>query len=173
MKSRNDPCRERPRTICDNFQTSRREDHPWSKGGTLMIDPETIAKAKRALGRQLAAYRDAAGLNQHQLAPLVHYGRSTGANVETGRQTCARTFWERCDRTLAAGGILLQAHEELVALIRRQRADSARRREGGHAAADRHGLPDRVTVTSPAHLDEILVHLRDQWHAQVKTDNLL
>ncbi|WP_157410754.1 hypothetical protein [Actinoplanes rectilineatus] len=31
----------------------------------------------------------------------------------------------------------------------------------------------RVTVTSPAHLDEILVHLRDQWHAQVKTDNLL
>jgi tetratricopeptide (TPR) repeat protein len=32
---------------------------------------------------------------------------------------------------------------------------------------------NHVTVTSPTHLDEILVHLREQWHAQVKTDNLL
>ena len=40
-------------------------------------------------------------------------------------------------------------------------------------AVERPGLNDRVTVTSPSHLDEILVHLRDQWHAQVKTDNLL
>jgi tetratricopeptide (TPR) repeat protein len=33
--------------------------------------------------------------------------------------------------------------------------------------------PDRLVVTSPAHLREILVHLREQWHALVKTDNLL
>ena len=45
-----------------------------------MIDSEAIAEAKRALGRQLAAYRDAAGLNQHQLAQLIHYGRGTIAN---------------------------------------------------------------------------------------------
>jgi len=31
----------------------------------------------------------------------------------------------------------------------------------------------RLTITSQAHLDEVLVHLRDQWHALVKTDNLL
>jgi tetratricopeptide (TPR) repeat protein len=30
-----------------------------------------------------------------------------------------------------------------------------------------------VTLSSPAHLDEILSHLREQWHALVKTDNLL
>jgi tetratricopeptide (TPR) repeat protein/transcriptional regulator with XRE-family HTH domain len=205
-----------------------------------MIDPEIIADAKRSLGRQLAAYRDAAGLNQHQLAPRVHFGRSTVANVETGRQTCSRTFWERCDQTLAAGGALLRAYEELAALIREQHADTARRRaarvaqsapvptpqvaadflasetaaarvtvsvrldgrevamslsrrdllQGGvgtfleafafgsqtdllREGAQASGRPDRVTVTSPAHLDEILAHLREQWHAQVKTDNLL
>jgi len=46
-----------------------------------MIDPETVTEAKRALGRQLAAYRDAAGLKQSQLAPLVLYGRSTIAEL--------------------------------------------------------------------------------------------
>jgi hypothetical protein len=206
-----------------------------------MIDPEAVAEAKRALGRQLAAYRGAAGLNQHQLAPRVLYGRSTIANVETGRQTCSRTFWQRSDQVLAAGGALLRAYEELADLIREQRADTARRLEercvpkskrvltpqvsaGHHAsqaaadtmmlsvrldgrevivslsrrdllhvgvgtlleafafgrqsdmlreAAQRPGLPDRVTVISPAHLDEIRAYLREQWHAQVKTDNLL
>jgi hypothetical protein len=34
-------------------------------------------------------------------------------------------------------------------------------------------LAERITVTSPAHLDHILIHLREQWHALVKTDNLL
>jgi hypothetical protein len=34
-------------------------------------------------------------------------------------------------------------------------------------------LAERVTVTSTAHLTEILTHLREQWHALVKTDNLL
>lgn len=40
-------------------------------------------------------------------------------------------------------------------------------------AVERPRPTDRVTMTSPAHLDEILEHLREQWHAQVKTDNLL
>jgi hypothetical protein len=34
-------------------------------------------------------------------------------------------------------------------------------------------LAPQVKIASPAHLDEILVHLREQWHALVKTDNLL
>ena len=201
-----------------------------------MIDPEMVAEAKRALGRQLATYRNAAGLKQSQLAPRVLYGRSTIANVETGRQTCSRTFWERTDRVLAADGALLRAYEELAALVRQQHADAARRLKESRQAATRQGsiglnaseaaadmvtlsvrldgrevivqlsrrdllqvgvgtflevfafgqqadmlrdaaqkprLPERLTVTAPAHLEEILVHLREQWHAQVKTDNLL
>jgi hypothetical protein len=32
---------------------------------------------------------------------------------------------------------------------------------------------DRLVVTSPAHLREIVAHLREQWHVLVRTDNLL
>jgi len=63
-----------------------------------MIDPEAIAEARRALGRQLAAYREAAGLIQEQLVPLIHYGRSTIASAETGYSTCSRTFWHAATR---------------------------------------------------------------------------
>ena len=74
-----------------------------------MIDPNEITAARHALGRLLAQYRKAAGLNQRDLAPHTYYGRSTIANVETGRQNVPRDFWERCDRTLNADGRLLAA----------------------------------------------------------------
>ena len=203
-----------------------------------MIDPEMVAEAMRALGRQLAAYRDAAGLKQQELAPKIHYGRSTIANVEVGRQTCSRTFWERCDQALAAEGVLLRAYEQFKALTREQQAGVARRMEetrvaqfhqltapatlayppvtagtvmlsiqlegrevhvplgrrvllqagvgtlleafglgqqsdAAHEIAQQPQAPDRLAVTSPAHVEEILVHLRDQWHTLVRTDNLL
>src|SRR5690242_16314275 len=32
---------------------------------------------------------------------------------------------------------------------------------------------ERLTIMSPAHLEQIVIHLREQWHALVKTDNLL
>ena len=32
---------------------------------------------------------------------------------------------------------------------------------------------ERLTIASPAHLDEVLIYLREQWHTLVKTDNLL
>jgi tetratricopeptide (TPR) repeat protein len=32
---------------------------------------------------------------------------------------------------------------------------------------------ERLAIASPAHLQEILIHLREQWHTLVKTDNLL
>ncbi len=205
-----------------------------------MIAPEAITKAKHALGRQLAAYRDAAGLKQQELAPKIHYGRSTIANVETGRQTGSRMFWERCDQALDAQGALLRAYEDLKTLTRERQADVARRMEhkriaqyqqltapatttgsfiaGGAAstmmlqlqiegrevlvpldrrvllqagvgtlleafdfgqvgptqsAIETPGPVERLAVTSPTHVDEILSHLREQWHALVRTDNLL
>jgi tetratricopeptide (TPR) repeat protein len=219
-----------------------------------MIDPETITEAKRALGRQLAACRDAAGFNQHRLAKEIHFGRSTIANAETGYSTCSRTFWQRCDQVLQADGALLRGYDDLQALIGTQRAYVAEWAEAKRVAKfrelqDRHaedmlgaedatgtlspdgalpkpgpdtvvlrlqldgrevvvplgrrlllqagigslveafalgqqfdrlrdiaaqpGSAERLTVTSHAHLEQILVHLREQWHALVKTDNLL
>jgi len=90
-----------------------------------VIDPSEIAAARQALGRLLAKYRKAAGLNQHQLAPHTHYGRSTIANVEVGRQNVPRDFWERCEQALSAGGRLLAASERLDQLLRQQREETA------------------------------------------------
>jgi len=42
-----------------------------------------------------------------------------------------------------------------------------------HDVVQRPWRVERLTIASPAHLQEILVHLREQWHALVKTDNLL
>src|SRR5262249_1963841 len=64
--------------------------------------------ARRALGAQLAALREAAGLTQHALAPLVGYGRSTVGNVEVGLQRVPRSFWVRCDEVFATAGQLTE-----------------------------------------------------------------
>src|SRR5262249_43218024 len=90
--------------------------------------------ARQALGRLLAGYRKAAGLNQYQLAPHTCYGRSTIANVETGRQNVPRDFWERTDRAVNAGGRLLAESERLDALVRQQREEAARLAQGEQAA---------------------------------------
>src|SRR5215813_5336273 len=131
--------------------------------------------ARQALGRLLAEYRQATGLNQHQLAPHTYYGRSTIANVETGRQNVPRDFWERADQAVNAGGALLAAADQLEALVQRQReetaqlADIKREREqhlpGLRQVAELASSPEQVGV--------LLDHLRDQWHLLVKTDNLL
>lgn len=63
-----------------------------------MIAPNDIVAAREALGAHLAASRDAAGLKQKELAAALHYGRSSVANVETGRQNVPRRFWVACDR---------------------------------------------------------------------------
>ncbi|MBN1173837.1 MAG: helix-turn-helix domain-containing protein, partial [Micromonosporaceae bacterium] len=91
-----------------------------------MITPEVIAETKRMLGRQLAAYREASGMNQRQLAPIINYGRSTIANAETGYSICSRVFWERCDQALQASGAILSGYDDLQNMIRNQRLDTAR-----------------------------------------------
>ncbi len=90
-----------------------------------MIDPGDITAARRALGRQLAKFRRAKGYNQHQLASHAHYGRSSIANVEVGRQNVPRDFWLRCDQLLEANGTLLRGYDQLQALIGRQRRETA------------------------------------------------
>lgn len=88
-----------------------------------MAESEHVAEARRALGRKLAAYRRAAGLNQVTLAPLTSYGRSTIANVEIGRQNADRSFWERADKALHADGILLAEFDQLTAMTRAAHRD--------------------------------------------------
>src|SRR5262249_37239560 len=78
------------------------------------------------------------GINQHQLAKQIHFGRSTVANAETGYSTCSRRFWEECDAVLDAQGVLIRAYGELQALIRQQHSDVAQLMDAERAAMYRH-----------------------------------
>uniref|UniRef100_UPI001E59F6ED helix-turn-helix domain-containing protein n=1 Tax=Salinispora arenicola TaxID=168697 RepID=UPI001E59F6ED len=79
---------------------------------------EHIREECRVLGRQLAARRLLAELNQAELGIQIGYSRSTVASVETGRTRAHRDFWERCDHELAAGGELMAGFRRLDALVR-------------------------------------------------------
>lgn len=90
------------------------------------MDPSAELRARRDLGRALAALRDAAGYTQDTFAPLTGYSRSTLANVETGRQRAPRGFWIRCDSLLTAGGRLTAEHDRIEAARRdHQKAEAA------------------------------------------------
>jgi hypothetical protein len=120
-----------------------------------VIDPNEVVAARRALGRRLATYRRAAGLNQHQLAPHTHYGRSTVANVEVGRQHVPRGFWERADAAVGGGGTLTAHYDELVLLLRRQQREIAEAEAAGRTASHEEdgsvlgGLLGRTAVPDP------------------------
>ncbi|GIJ34458.1 helix-turn-helix domain-containing protein [Micromonospora sediminimaris] len=81
-----------------------------------MADPHELSEMWRTLGQQLATFRKAAGHTQHELAPMISYGRSTIANVEVGRQHAPRSFWDRCDQVLGTDGHLTRAYDRLQML---------------------------------------------------------
>lgn len=85
-----------------------------------------MAEARKDLGRQLAAWRDAAGLTQVQLAQRIPYSRSTVANVEIGRHCTPRQFWQYADGEVGAAGALLAAFEHVDRLAQAQRDQAAR-----------------------------------------------
>jgi len=104
-----------------------------------MGDLDASGQRRVALGRQLAAFRGAAGIRQKDLAPLVGYSRSTIANVETGGQNAPRDLWVRCDQVLNTSGVLTASYDRALRLER------AERRQDAHTA----GL-DRLTGTDTA-----------------------
>jgi len=67
------------------------------------------------LGEELAERRRAAGFTQERFAAhdAIHYGRSTIANVERGRQRVSRDFWHACDILLNTGGVLVRKYERI------------------------------------------------------------
>ena len=83
-----------------------------------MADPRSVRAAWLDLGRQLAARRRAAGLSQETLGERTQYSRSSIGNIETGLQHVNRTFWEKVDELLSAGGDLLCGYDAAEALQR-------------------------------------------------------
>ncbi len=78
-------------------------------------EPETIAEKRRALGAQLAAFRQAVALTQGQLAKAAFCDRTTVAHIEKGRARADERFWQASDKTVGAQGALLAAFHDLVA----------------------------------------------------------
>jgi len=113
------------------------------------VAEDAVAEAWRALGRQLAASRRAAGLSQEQLAPLSGYSRSTIANTETGRQRVPRSFWENCDAVLGTGTALARGHDEVTAA---QRGDHLRTAAIARQARALVGRDARPGVATPPRL---------------------
>jgi DNA-binding XRE family transcriptional regulator len=91
-----------------------------------MVNQDQISEARRALGRRLAAFRQAADYGQEEFAPLVHYSRSSLANVEIGRQKGTLAFWRLCDEVLGTAGVLAADFAGIEALERRRLHEAAR-----------------------------------------------
>jgi transcriptional regulator with XRE-family HTH domain len=91
------------------------------------ITRDQVEQAFRKLGRCLKALRQEAELTQVRLAELVRYSRSTVANVEAGRQSITRDFWERADREVRAKGTLLASFDVAIELLRVRQAREAQR----------------------------------------------
>src|SRR5215207_7635074 len=109
-----------------------------------MAEPDDIRQDRLALGARLAAWRAAAGESQRSLSTKLAYSRSTIANVEVGRQSAPRDFWQRCDELLSAGGQLLGAYDQLAARVREHAVAQARQLQ--NAAVVRAGSTDATTA---------------------------
>src|SRR5437588_54230 len=78
-------------------------------------EPEVLAERRRALGKQLAAWRGSRGLRQTDIADATDLDRSTVAHIERGQARADGQFWRRVDELLRAGGELLEAYQALEA----------------------------------------------------------
>jgi DNA-binding XRE family transcriptional regulator len=70
---------------------------------------------RRALGAQLAAFRQAADLTQGQVARAVFMDRTTVTHIEKGRVESTERFWTLADQRCNARGALLAGFRALEA----------------------------------------------------------
>jgi tetratricopeptide (TPR) repeat protein len=116
------------------------------RGATVSLESPELVALKRALGRQLAAAREAAELCQQQIGHKTGYSRSSVAHAEAGRQLLTRSFWERADELVGAEGDLLGGYERVVA-VKQEQERLSREAELAEAYAAAQAL--RANVPSP------------------------
>ncbi|MGH3717399.1 MAG: helix-turn-helix domain-containing protein [Pseudonocardiaceae bacterium] len=123
-------------------------------------EPDEIAELRRALGAQLAAFRQAAELTQGQLAIRAAVDRTTVAHIERGRSRGDQRFWKIADERCRADGALLAAFHALEAAkqdheVRTREAQLAEARTRAEtlrattASAESRDADRQVTPTPP------------------------
>ncbi|GAA4236605.1 helix-turn-helix transcriptional regulator [Actinomadura meridiana] len=80
-----------------------------SSENRMRIDPELAG-----FGSEIKRRREAAGINQAELARQLSVVRSYVGHVERGRTKCRREFAMRVDKALNANGEIVEAWDELV-----------------------------------------------------------
>jgi tetratricopeptide (TPR) repeat protein len=82
-------------------------------GGVMARQPEEVTELRRGLGALLAACLDASPLNQGDLARGTNYHRSSISHIIAGRQFPERSFWEKADSVVNAGGTLVMQYDKV------------------------------------------------------------
>ncbi|QDQ12112.1 helix-turn-helix domain-containing protein [Streptomyces spectabilis] len=68
------------------------------------MEDEEAAAVLKAVGRQVKAWREAAGLTQSELGAAIGYGGEMVSSVERGRRVPKPEFLDAADEVLGAGG---------------------------------------------------------------------
>jgi len=76
------------------------------------VGSPAVAAPGRALSRELARRRRAAGLTQRQLSDMLGCSETAVGHAETGRLWQAREWWQLADNALNANGRLLHLHDD-------------------------------------------------------------
>ncbi|HEY2762968.1 MAG TPA: helix-turn-helix transcriptional regulator [Pseudonocardiaceae bacterium] len=117
----------------------------------MLQEPPELVAMRFALGQQLAARREAAGIIQPLIARKTGYSRSSVAHAEAGRQLLTREFWQTADELLQADGALLAGYEQIRAA---KEEHEARSREAAlakaYAEAQAHAQALRAATSSPS-----------------------
>jgi transcriptional regulator with XRE-family HTH domain len=133
--------------------------------------PSELAVLKRALGRQLAAFRQAAEISQQQVAHKTGYSRSSVAHAEAGRQLLTRDFWKTTDELVNADGALVTGYERVQTA---KQEHERRNREVELAGAFAMAGVFRYEDTEPLHLpcslplpssDAVVAASQEEWRA--------
>lgn len=126
---------------------SSKEDRQVRRTGLIVSpEPPELVALKRALGRRLAAARQAAEIGQQQVAHKTGYSRSSVAHAEAGRQLLTRDFWTTADELVNADGALLAGYDQ-VHVAKQEHDRRSREAELAKAYAEAKAL--RATASLP------------------------
>ncbi|MCY0937474.1 helix-turn-helix domain-containing protein [Streptomyces sp. H34-S4] len=95
---------------------SEREEEPERP-----VEADGTAYLFKALGKIIKVLRERAGLQQKELAALVHVGEDLVSSIERGVRTPQPDFLENVDRALGAGGVLIAALPDVKEALKRAR----------------------------------------------------
>lgn len=98
----------------DEAVTTRGDDGADEPGWEVDPDDESGVAMAATVGRQIKAWREAAGMRAGEFGAAIGYGEDLVYKVEGGRRIPRPEFLDRADEVLGAGGKLAMLKRELA-----------------------------------------------------------